>query len=91
MEKEKKNKIIEFVFEKLFEYKDNTNIFCSLINIILELDLIQNANTEKIIKTLKSIINIKNREERNSKNKILKSCIMYMKIKVYLMYHINFL
>ena len=82
-EKEKKNKIIEFVFEKLFEYKDNTNIFCSLINIILELDLIQNANTEKIIKTLKSIINIKNREERNTKNKILKTCIIYL-VQIYL-------
>ena len=87
-EKEKKNKIIEFVFEKLFEYKDNTNIFCSLINIILELDLIQNANTEKIIKTLKSIINIKNREERNTKNKILKSCIIYL-VQIYLVENIN--
>ena len=82
-EKENKNKIINFIFEKLKEYKDNTNIFCILLNIIRNLNLTQNADKENVIKILKSIIHIKNRDERNTKNKILNLCIVYL-VQIYL-------
>ena len=82
-EKDKKIEIIEFTFEKLYEYKDNNNIFCTLINIIKEINLAQNANLVKIIKIIKSIIQLKNKEERNTKNKILYSSIIYL-VQIYL-------
>ena len=82
-EKEKKNKIIEFIFEKLKENRDNTNIFCILFNMVKEMNLIQNANMEKIVEILKSIVYIKDREERNTKNKILYLCIIYL-VEIYL-------
>ena len=70
-ERTKQNKMIELVFEKLFENKDNTNIFCALMDKIQKLDLIQNADVGKIVNTLMSIVKVKNKEERNTKNKIL--------------------
>ena len=82
-ERTKQNKMIELVFEKLFENKDNTNIFCALMDIIQKLDLIQNADVGKIVNTLMSIVKVKNKEERNTKNKILNSCIIYL-VKIYL-------
>ena len=81
--KSKQNKIIELVFEKLYEYKDNINIFCIILNLIKDLNLIQNADLEKIIKTLKLIIQEKNIEEKNTKNKILNLCIIYL-VQIYL-------
>ena len=82
-EKNKQKKIIEIIFDKLYEYRDNTNIFCAFLNIIKDSNLIKNVDKSKIIETLKKIIRIKNREEKNSKNKILNSCIILL-VQIYL-------
>ena len=87
IEKEKeniiKNKLIELIFEILFEHRDNTNIFCTLLNIIQKLNLIQNTEMVNVVKKIKKIIKEKNREEKNTKNKIISSCIRYL-VQIYL-------
>ena len=83
LEKNKKNEIINLIFEKLGEYKDNTNIFCIVLDMIRNLNLTQNADMVRIIKILKKIIEYKNKEEKNTKNKILNTCIVYL-FQIYL-------
>ena len=83
IERNNKNEIINLVFEKLGEYKDNTNIFCIVLDIIRNLNLTQNADMSRIIKILKKIVEYKNREEKNTKNKILNTCIVYL-FQIYL-------
>ena len=86
--KDKKNSLIKKVFEKLLEYKDNTNIYCVLIDILQKLNITQNAKKDEIIKILKKIIETKNREERNTKNKILHLSIIFL-VQIYLVDNID--
>ena len=65
------DKIIYSIFLKLNEYRDNTNIFCIVLDIVRNLNLTHNANMIKIIRIIKAIIESKNKEEKNTKNKIL--------------------
>ena len=82
-EKNKKNEIIYSIFLKLNEYRDNTNIFCIVLDIVRNLNLTHNANMIKIIRIIKAIIESKNKEEKNTKNKILNICIVYL-FQIYL-------
>ena len=82
-EKIKKNEIINLIFEKLGDYRDNTNIFCIVLDIVRNLNLTQNTDMSRIIKIIKKIVEYKNREEKNTKNKILNTCIVYL-FQIYL-------
>ena len=86
--KDKKNTLIKLIFEKLLEYKDNSTIFCFLLDILQKLNITQNAKKEETIKILKKIIETKNREERNTKNKILHLSIIYL-VQIYLVDNID--